>query len=130
MSEVALVATSGGLISEALVQDLRLEKVAGDGRFLTEVAGFRSLDGTPPTRTQHDTDLEAAFRTGQALWSPMLTSSTLAWMSAGSTSDCCSRFLSCWASSRSSNGPTWWPAAIRGRSRTSAGMRPRPFPSC
>jgi N-6 DNA Methylase len=69
VTEVALVATSGGLISEALVQDLRLERVAGDGRFLTEVAGFRSLDGTPPTRTQHDTDVEAAFRTGQALWS-------------------------------------------------------------
>jgi hypothetical protein len=69
VSEVALVATSGGLISEAVVQDLRLERVAGDGRFLTDVAGFRSLDGTPPTKTQHDTDLEAAFRTGQALWS-------------------------------------------------------------
>jgi hypothetical protein len=69
MTEVALVATSGGLISEALVQDLRLEKVAGDGRFLADVVSFRSLDGNAPTKTQHDTDLEAAFRTGQALWS-------------------------------------------------------------
>jgi hypothetical protein len=69
VTEVALVATSGGLISEALVQDLRLEKVAGDGRFLADVASFRSLDGNAPTKSQHDTDLEAAFRTGQALWS-------------------------------------------------------------
>ncbi len=69
MTDVALLHGSGGLVSEALLQDLRLEIVSSDVRFLADVAGFRDLADHSPTRTEHESDLQAAFRAGQAFWS-------------------------------------------------------------
>jgi hypothetical protein len=68
MSEVALFSVSGGLVSDALVQDLRLDVVTSDVKFLADVASFSGLDGEVPTRAQYDGDFEAAFRSAQALW--------------------------------------------------------------
>lgn len=68
MTDVVLIHTSGGLIGDAALADLREDKVGGDGKFLADVAGFTSLDGSAPTRTQHENDLDGAFRSMVALW--------------------------------------------------------------
>lgn len=68
MTDVILIHTSGGLIGDSLLADLREDKVTGDAKFLADTAGFTSVDGDAPTRSQHETDVEAAFRTGVALW--------------------------------------------------------------
>jgi hypothetical protein len=69
LTDVALLHGSGGLVSETLLQDLRLEIVSSDVRFLADVAGFCDLADHSPTRAEHESDLQAAFRAGQALWS-------------------------------------------------------------
>ena len=69
MTDVSLVHTSGGLIGDVITDSLRQPDVDGDAKFLADVATFTDRSGQPPTRAQYASDLEAAFRTGVALWS-------------------------------------------------------------
>ena len=69
MSEISLVHTSGGLLGDVVVDALRQPDVEGDTRFLADIATFGSADGAAPSKAQYEGDLEAAFRTGQAIWS-------------------------------------------------------------
>ena len=69
MDDVSLVHTSGGLIGDVITDSLRQPDVHGDAKFLADVATFTDRSGQPPTRAQYASDLDAAFRTGVALWS-------------------------------------------------------------
>ncbi|SFK86024.1 Eco57I restriction-modification methylase domain-containing protein [Geodermatophilus ruber] len=69
MTDISLIHTSGGLLGDVFTDALRQPVVDGDPRFLADIATFTNADGAPPTRAQHDSDFDAAFRTGQALWS-------------------------------------------------------------
>ena len=69
MTDVSLVHTGGGLIGDVITDSLRQPDVDGDAKFLADVATFTDRSGQPPTRAQYASDLEAAFRTGVALWS-------------------------------------------------------------
>lgn len=68
MTDVALFTSSGGLVAEALIQDLRADMVGGDVKFLADIGGFVDLAGKSPTKAEYESDLEAAFRSAQALW--------------------------------------------------------------
>jgi hypothetical protein len=68
VTEVALFTVSGGLVATAMLHDLRQESVSGDASFMAASAGFRSLDGEPPKPGQLKLDIEATFRSIQALW--------------------------------------------------------------
>ena len=67
-AEVSLVHTSGGLLGDVLTDSLRPEVVEGDARTLADIATFVTRDGQTPSRAQYGSDLDAAFRTGQAMW--------------------------------------------------------------
>ena len=67
-AEVSLVHTSGGLLGDVLTDSLRPEVVEGDARTLADIATFVARDGQAPSRAQYNSDLDAAFRTGQAMW--------------------------------------------------------------
>ncbi|NJP96395.1 hypothetical protein HCN51_44370 [Nonomuraea sp. FMUSA5-5] len=69
MTDVSLVHTSGGLIGDVITDNLRQPDVEGDAKFLADVATFNDRTGQSPTKAQYASDLEAAFRTGVALWS-------------------------------------------------------------
>ena len=69
MTDVSLVHTSGGLIGDVITDSLRQPDVDGDAKFLANVATFTDRAGRPPAKAQCESDLEAAFRTGVALWS-------------------------------------------------------------
>ncbi|MFI9836369.1 Eco57I restriction-modification methylase domain-containing protein [Nonomuraea sp. NPDC051941] len=69
MTDVSLVHTSGGLIGDVITDSLRQSDVEGDAKFLADVATFNDRAGQPPTKAQYASDLEAAFRTGVAIWS-------------------------------------------------------------
>jgi hypothetical protein len=72
-AEVSLVHTSGGLLGDVLTDSLRPEVVDGDARILADIATFVSRDGQSTSRAQYDSDLDAAFRTGQAMWTAYAT---------------------------------------------------------
>lgn len=67
-AQVSLVHTSGGLLGDVLTDSLRPEVVEGDARTLADIATFVTRDGRTPSRAQYGSDLDAAFRTGQAMW--------------------------------------------------------------
>lgn len=72
-AEVSLVHTSGGLLGDVLTDSLRPEAVEGDARTLAEMPTFTNLDGQQPSRAQYASDLDAAFRSGQAIWTAYAT---------------------------------------------------------
>jgi hypothetical protein len=68
MTDVSLIHTSGGLLGDVLTDSLRPDEVEGDARLLADIATFTNRDGQPPTRAAYAADLDAAFRSGQAIW--------------------------------------------------------------
>jgi hypothetical protein len=68
MTDISLIHTSGGLLGDVLTDTLRQPDVDGDARFLADISTFTAADGQTLPRVQHNSDLDAAFRTGQALW--------------------------------------------------------------
>jgi hypothetical protein len=71
MTEVLLASCSGGIVNQALIEDLRGDKVAGDAKLLAEIAEFTDLGGTAPKRAEYDADFETAFQVGKAIWAGM-----------------------------------------------------------
>ncbi len=67
-AEVSLIHTSGGLLGDVLTDSLRPEVVEGDACVLAGIPTFVPRDGQAPSRAQYESDLDAAFRTGQAAW--------------------------------------------------------------
>jgi hypothetical protein len=71
MTEVLLASCSGGIVNQALIEDLRGDKVVGDAKLLAEIAEFTDLGGTAPKRAEYDADFETAFQVGKAIWAGM-----------------------------------------------------------
>ena len=68
MSEVVLASCSGGILNLTILEDLRADKVTGDGDKLADVALFENLEGTRLTRAEYERDFEAAYAHGRLLW--------------------------------------------------------------
>lgn len=72
--QISFLHSTGGLLSEAILSELRKDRPTGPAGKLDDPGTFLAIDGSAPTRAVHEEDLELGFKTTEATWSVLADS--------------------------------------------------------